>query len=472
MQLIRPKVRLDPDKPFENDPLSLGPQARILTQLLESITEPFVLSIDAGWGRGKTTFVSRWAHMLQNEKFRCLYFNAWENDYSDDPLISFVGEISSGIDLSNVERSRRSRAKSKLNKVKKLSGHIAKRFIPVTAKLTTAGLLDFDQIAENEISKTIGDLVEESIEQSINEHEKQKNVVSEFKNSLQDFAELTSTTSSTGNKPLIFFIDELDRCKPTYAIELLERLKHFFNVQGIIFVLVMDKEQLRHSICSQYGIGMDADGYLKRFIDQQYKLPDPPIDRFIDYLFEKFGFSDFFSQRPSREEQFLKTTLHISSVAYSLGLRDIEQCLTRLSIIIRTIGPNEPLFPIPLSFLLVVRSADEALYKKYLTHYGRPDMPDAFKRDKDAQCFFSRTKLGHLLQGYLEGMNYSMNEIDEAMNTYSQSSQPNKPDSNEQEYRVKGRALEDIWNRLGGNETLGAYMARKLDISDQFIASS
>ncbi|QDE47832.1 hypothetical protein EIN43_17235 [Enterobacter hormaechei] len=66
--------------------------------------------------------------------------------------------------------------------------------------------------------------------------------------------------------PTFIFIDELDRCRPNYAIDMLETIKHLFDINNVVFVIATDKEQLSHSICSVYGSGFDATRYLDRFL--------------------------------------------------------------------------------------------------------------------------------------------------------------------------------------------------------------
>jgi predicted KAP-like P-loop ATPase len=78
---------------------------------------------------------------------------------------------------------------------------------------------------------------------------------------------------------LIIFIDELDRCRPLYAIECLERIKHIFGIKRLIFVLSIDKKNLAKSIQSQYG-NIDTNNYLRRFIDLEFDLKNPSIDKF------------------------------------------------------------------------------------------------------------------------------------------------------------------------------------------------
>ena len=70
-------------------------------------------------------------------------------------------------------------------------------------------------------------------------------------------------------------INELDRCRPSYAVELLEVAKHLFSADRIVFVLAVNCDQLAHSVTALYGNDFDAEGYLRRFFDVDFQLPEP-----------------------------------------------------------------------------------------------------------------------------------------------------------------------------------------------------
>ena len=89
-------------------------------------------------------------------------------------------------------------------------------------------------------------------------------------------------------RPLIICVDELDRCRPLYAIEMLERIKHLFNVPGIVFLLGMDRLQLCHSIQATYG-DIDTDNYLHRFVDLEFVLPEPDREKFLEDLWDRYN---------------------------------------------------------------------------------------------------------------------------------------------------------------------------------------
>ncbi len=98
----------------------------------------------------------------------------------------------------------------------------------------------------------------------------------EFKEVKKRFKDNLKNLSS--EKKIIIFIDELDRCRPDFAIETLEIVKHYFDIPNIVFVLSLDIEQLSHSIATCYGQNMDSSGYLRRFIDFQVNIPKAKLN--------------------------------------------------------------------------------------------------------------------------------------------------------------------------------------------------
>ena len=98
-----PELVVPEDDPFKNDALSRRDLAARLTYLVLNLDQPFVLGINSPWGSGKTTFVQMWKQHLQNEGFNCLYFNAWETDFSEDPFVAMIGEIRNSIEDFHVK---------------------------------------------------------------------------------------------------------------------------------------------------------------------------------------------------------------------------------------------------------------------------------------------------------------------------------------------------------------------------------
>lgn len=117
---------------------------------------------------------------------------------------------------------------------------------------------------------------------------------------------------------LVIFIDELDRCRPTFAIEMLERIKHYFDDDRIIFIASINREQLIHSISKYYGMYFDSTGYLDKFFDWNIYLPELDI-RFDNGL----DFTD--------EQYFIENITKELSLYYQLTYREklrYNQCLS------------------------------------------------------------------------------------------------------------------------------------------------
>jgi len=249
-----PELNVPSDNPFEFDVLSRKENVEILTQLISTLDQPFVISVDSKWGSGKTTFVRMWKQYLENNKYTVVYFNAWENDISNDALAALVAEIKKAIEVS----PDKSKSMGFFENVKSITTKLLKRSIPVAIKLGTAGLLDASDFVEKAISTATEKLVVDSIEN----YEKRQEDIQKFKQELEKFAQ---SLNGESNKSMIFFIDELDRCRPNFAIEVLEKAKHLFNVKNIVFILSIDKnnyaiqlEQFMETILILMNIYVDS----------------------------------------------------------------------------------------------------------------------------------------------------------------------------------------------------------------------
>jgi hypothetical protein len=150
-------------------------------------------------------------------------------------------------------------------------------------------------------------------------------------------------------------------------VQLLERVKHLFDVEGIVFVLGIDRTQLCHSIKALYGSEFDATGYLKRFIDLDYRLPEPEIGCYCSYLFASFEIDKLMSTRRQQQEtqhdlEDLKYYLGYLISSARMSLRDQEQIVSRLRVILQTVPLNNYLYPVTLSILLFLREWDRNTY--------------------------------------------------------------------------------------------------------------
>ena len=238
--------------------------------------------IDAPWGMGKSFFSKALEELIsyrnlerRNSNVREIKFitiNAWETDYFSDPMKSIIGEIVENISLSD----------NIIEKVDELIDTKPKKIMQFFANFY------LDKIGVNEERKDeLKDIFFNSTSvdiSNIKEYIQYKKTVKSFKEAL---------SRSTSLK--VILIDELDRCKPNYAIELLETVKHFFGVKNLIFIFLVNKKQLKESI------GKTDDNcteYFEKFFDIQFKLPELEYEDFIEIEYNKYNDINTYNIKP------------------------------------------------------------------------------------------------------------------------------------------------------------------------------
>jgi hypothetical protein len=455
---------VEPGSPFLNDELNRLESAEVLTQFVLSTQDPMVVCLDAPWGQGKTTFLRMWEQYLRDNSVPTIYFNAWENDFTDDALISLIGEISSGIEEFSTSEDI-SKTKEYLNKAKGFGITLLKRTVPVAAKVATAGALDLDKITEQALAGFAESIAKEELEN----YEKSKKSLSSFRDSLQELA--TSISSKEDPKPLVFIIDELDRCRPNFSIEVLEKAKHFFNVNNIVFVLGADKTQLGHSIKAVYGQGLNVNGYLRRFIDFDYLLPPPEKGLFVKALFKKFDFNRYFSTKTGRDSKYEgNQALEIFSEffeIYNLTLREQEHCCSLLSLAIRTTPSDYSLFPLFLCYLIVLKVKEPELYKSFVNEEMTPTGLFEHLSAKDGAEELLSNNYGAVLETYIMTCKSNRHGTDDVTAKYNAVIESTTAS---EEQKVRSKRILDLINKFdwdGGVGILG-YLVNKIEIASRF----
>ncbi|OTG92537.1 KAP family P-loop NTPase fold protein [Acinetobacter sp. ANC 3832] len=254
-----------------------------LTNYVDRLNCGAVLALDARWGEGKTWFVRHWKKHLETENHNVIYLDAFANDYLEDPFLVISSEITAclskddDIDASHISAFKEKAAAA----YHALLPSLPKVLLTLGLNLISGGILgvvaqDIHKAGEKvieSVTDVMGDKIKESIEEKIESHEADKNTLLAFK---QELAQLAQEL----DQPLVFIIDELDRCRPDFAIRLIERIKHFFDIPKIVFILVMDKIQLSNIICHSYGYrGFQGEEYLDKFIDFTVHLSNMGVEK-------------------------------------------------------------------------------------------------------------------------------------------------------------------------------------------------
>lgn len=277
--------------------------------LLNTLSDNNILAIEGKWGTGKTIFVKQLIYLNRNKgcininntiekekiedfqnKYISFYYNAWENDYHSDPLQSIL------LNIINEMWNK----KDQLNeKTKKVINTLGKSIFNNTVSVLSKGIIDLNKIDEIE---SIDDLVEE-----IKTTEKRKTAINSI---INDYLQLEG-------KRLLFVIDELDRCNPSFAVKLLEIIKHYYDNDNIVFLIATNNLQLSYTIKKFYGSSFDSSGYLNKFYDLVFNLPEININKYLSYIGENHDGSYYKNTVPADVVKFLNFTMREIDRYYS-----------------------------------------------------------------------------------------------------------------------------------------------------------
>ena len=396
---IQPQeMEVPEDDPFKYDLLDRKEPVEILTHLVGSIEGPCVLAVNAAWGTGKTTFLRIWAQYLRNQGFPVIEFNAWETDFTEDPFVALSSELTDGLSKYTDDP-----LPEKVAAAKNAAKEVIKRAIPSIIRVATAGILDLSSLTEKEIGQFFASYAQERLAG----YQEARKSIQNFRTVLQDMA--STLAESSQNRPLVVVIDELDRCRPSYAVELLEVAKHLFSVNYIVFVLAINRSELAHSIRSLYGSDFDGDGYLRRFFDIDLQLPDPEREKFINALLEAIHIDQFFTRmhmhgRESQLEHDAFKLLRVFLVKSDLSLRIIAQAIHRLGLMLASLRSDQPPFIILVVVVLILRMINSDLLHQFVHgEVSDKDVADALSKQPWTKMLHQTDEWGLLMAAIIAG---------------------------------------------------------------------
>ena len=321
--LTLPRTDVVGKQAFEGDLLNRKELAVKLTGYLDRLREGAVLAIDAPWGEGKTWFGRNWEQYLKDEGHKVVFIDAFEQDYVEDPFLLLAAEIAEVIGDEDSTKEFR-----------KMATGVMKAMVPIGTKalINIMGRVvlssDISKDIEKGLKAASGETVDAAgklIEEKINNHAQEKESLQHFKEQLTKFA----AKQDKQTKPVVIIIDELDRCKPTFAVQLIERVKHLFDVPNLVFVLLLNRNQLEKAVKGVYGAETDASAYLGKFVNFFFMLPkrtsvdmttNDHVKNYVSNVFKRYNFGN------SDGRQF-KDYLSAMATIFNMSLRNIEDAI-------------------------------------------------------------------------------------------------------------------------------------------------
>ncbi len=247
--------------------------AKKLQGLLQSVDTPYVIGLDGGYGTGKTHFATRFAAQM-HEQIKTIYFSAWEKDYEKEPITVFLEQIVNLIktDKKYIESSQIKNIKSLLKSL-----WVAIESVSVNSPIT-----------KFPISMTF----------NVERFRRQLNKLTIKEDMLQNAKrELANYIKSLPHEKMVLIVDDLDRCRPDTAVKILETVKHFFDIDGLIVVMPINQTRLRLYIDAFYGINtistqnnIIVEDYLQKFFNYILDIPALNYAKVCEEYITKFEF--------------------------------------------------------------------------------------------------------------------------------------------------------------------------------------
>lgn len=458
---IRPEpLTIDPANPFANDALDRRELVDFMDNLVTKVKGPMVLAIDSPWGTGKTTLVNMFKAHLEAKGFKCIYFNAWASDYATDPLVAMVAKIDLKVEKENEA------AQKHLKRLKRITTLVAKRGAIAAVKAATFGALELDKEFEAALAQGTGDATSDLVDLML----KESDCLAKFREELQ--ATVESLKEENDSKNLVFFIDELDRCRPNFAIELLERVKHLFDVPNVIFVLSIDKQQLEVSTSAIYGSGIDAREYLRRFIDLELRVPQASSKAFTRHLLARFDLDKVFSTRIGELQSDSSTFVDIFSLiasATKMSLRTQEHCVSRLALVLDQTPTNHYLFPVLVGTLVATRALNPKLFSDIRSASASTAELMDWLRSLDSSEMLKNSRLACAIESYMNVADPNDHRRSTRMKELEEKCNNTELDGNARTYARDVLAFSlRLSSSFSGAPQL-AYVMRKIDFADGVV---
>lgn len=372
MRIFPPPLDIGDHEGFtpEKDIFRRAEFGRGIANLLASSSDPLVVALDAPWGSGKTTFIKMLAGHLRNEGFPVIYFDAFENDYVDDGFLTIAGEV-----ISLSDELGQSATSSHMKFVKtaaRVGSHLLRMGAKIGVKAATLGVIDATNFEElksvaGDIAKEASTKADQYVAELLRLQSQERKTLCEVKKALTELAsQLGSRNDSESEKPepkpLVFIVDELDRCKPTFALDLLEKIKHIFSIPNVHFILATHLKHLESSVRSSYGPDVDARIYLQKFYNLILHFPEHKghaserdIPRYFIHLSDVLGI----------QKDHLDIVQSVSE-ARNLSFRTIERIVSCISIA-RQFTPKNYLWLEPiLAVLSIMKIIDATMFRRAL----------------------------------------------------------------------------------------------------------
>jgi hypothetical protein len=272
---------------------------------------PLTVGIFGAWGSGKSSFMRMWEdHLSSGSLTHTLWFNPWKYDRKVEVWSALIQSL-----LAEMQEEGSESLATRARRLARTATWLTLRTgVGIAGAALTGGVVD-----RGTFDKFIDDLTADdaSYYRELNRFE-------------SDFARAVGEFVGEHGR-LVVFVDDLDRCTPDAAMNVLEALKLFVGDARCIFVLAMDFDLLAAVATSKFGSAVPVTGaaYLEKIVQLPFFLPEiafsairSSLSSHVGDLSEDDAFWELvelgFGSNPRRVKRFV----NVFNLAVAIAQRD------------------------------------------------------------------------------------------------------------------------------------------------------
>lgn len=270
------------DEPSDEDKLNISGYIDGFAEFIQKCPTPMTAAIQGDWGSGKTSALRAIReNLIQDDKQWVIDFNTWQYsqfNLGEQLVFSLIGEILKKIEQRVEKYKYEEEGKSvfKNNERVETAFTHAKKLKTLLEPLARVALTMAGFGAVNQVVDAVKEGREKAKESSVEEaSEDIISSISKLRKTLQDLVNtLTKSENDTDKlaKRIFIFIDDLDRLEPSRAVEVMEALKVFLNIEGCVFVLAIDFSVVASGVKAKYGSDFE-ESKARAFFDKIIQIP-------------------------------------------------------------------------------------------------------------------------------------------------------------------------------------------------------
>ncbi|WP_169925838.1 KAP family P-loop NTPase fold protein [Serinibacter salmoneus] len=274
--------------PATTDELGMEEYVKGLTEFLLRCHTPMTVGVQGDWGSGKTSIMQMvreqingesvaGSHGAANEDVLVLWFNTWQYsqfDPGEHLSLSIMEAIARALDAERRQTRAQGGDESALQKIRKWKfWQMAPRVVEGAIVAGTAA------VAPEAVSGAVKGAVQAARET----FESAEGVGAELDtaSSLLSMREAFAADVKATERRVLIFIDDLDRLRPARAVEVMEAIKLFLDVEECVFVLAIDTEVVYAGVQEKYGSDFKqekAQAFFDKIIQVPFQLPVAAFD--------------------------------------------------------------------------------------------------------------------------------------------------------------------------------------------------